>query len=149
MSKQKEPGILDLLNKVSADDLAAIDEQIVTKRAEFDEIYKRMDAEILALEQLRKVIDVKLNGKPPRAVRGSKKAAKAAAAATKTDAAPKAESPLLGQIATVLKTSGACKSMTIAKKLGGEHLEHNVRMLLGQNKDRFMRNDDGTWELIQ
>lgn len=143
---QSQPSLVDLLKRAGAADLADIDQQIAAKQAELDEATKRIGGELDALKVIRKVLDVKINGKPARAPKGSRKAAKGAAAGQSISGQP-GESPA-DKIAKVLRDCGPCMPATIAKKLGGEHLLHGVSITLGKNKDRFIKEDDGTWDLL-
>lgn len=149
-AKQKQASLVDLLAKVSVADLADIDQQIAAKQAELDEANKRIGGELDALKTIRKVIDIKLNGKPARKKREPK-----AAKAEPVNRLPSANgnghdgtSPV-ERIRQVLKDCGPCLPATIAKKLGGEHLLHSVSITLGKNKDKFMREDNGTWDIIE
>lgn len=142
MAKAAQPSLVELLKKATASDLSDIDAQITEKQAELDEATKRIGGELDALKVIRKVLDVKINGKPPRAPKGSRKAAKGAA--------PAAGDPVstVDKVAKVLKDCGACLPMTIARKLGGEHLYQSVAITLGKNKDRFIKEENGTWDLV-
>jgi hypothetical protein len=146
MAKTTQPSLVELLKKATASDLSDIDAQITEKQAELDEATKRIGGELDALKVIRKVLDVKINGKPPRAPKGSKNAAKATAACQPVSSQV-GESPA-DKIAKVLKDCGPCRPATIAKKLGGEHLLHGVAITLGKNKDRFIKEEDGTWDLL-
>jgi hypothetical protein len=64
--KTKAPSLLDMLAKAGAGDLAEIDEQIATKQAELDALSKKLVDELAGLLQLRKVVNIRVNGKPPR-----------------------------------------------------------------------------------
>ena len=65
-AKDKSPSLVDLVAKATEADLASIDEQIKAKESELDEATKRIGGELDALKSLRKVIDLKLHGKPER-----------------------------------------------------------------------------------
>lgn len=149
-AKQKPASLVDMLAKVSVADLADIDQQIAAKQAELDEATKKIGGELEALKTIRKVVDIKLNGKPARKQRQPKgtKAEPANRLPSSNGNGLDGISPA-DKIAKVLKECGPCLPATIAKKLGGEHLLHGVAITLGKNKDRFMREDNGTWDLIE
>lgn len=80
MAKDRKPNLLDVLSTASEADLQEINAQIEAKEKELADTTKAIEAELAALRQLARVVDVKLHGKPARKVR-QPKAAKAAPAA--------------------------------------------------------------------
>ena len=80
--KDTEPDLIDLLAKASAADLAKLDARIADKESELAAVAARIGGELESLKSLRKVIDVKLNGKPAR--KKPERKAKSAAATTFT-----------------------------------------------------------------
>lgn len=78
-SKVQEAQRLDLLEAIlraGATDLASIDAEIAAKEEALAAAKREIETELAMLKQLRRVLDVKLNGKPARKVR-QPKAAKA------------------------------------------------------------------------
>lgn len=74
MAKDPKPSLVELVAKATEADLASIDEQITAKEAELADATRRIGGELDALKALRKVVDVKLHGKPQRKPRQAKAA---------------------------------------------------------------------------
>jgi hypothetical protein len=60
------PKLLDLVAKAGESDLAEIDQQIADQEATLADFTKKAEGDISALKALRKVINIKLHGRPPR-----------------------------------------------------------------------------------
>lgn len=145
-TKTQQPSLVDLLNKATAADLADIDQQIADKQSELDEATKQLITDLESLKAVRKVIDIRVNGKPARKKREPRKAAGDKGVSQSAASAP-ASSDLLARIIQIIHGCGPCTSYTISKKLG-DTSEYLVRNALIKSKDKFTRNDDGTWELF-
>ncbi len=155
MAKTAQPSLVDLLKKATAADLADIDQQIAAKQAELDEATKLIGGELDALKVIRKVLDVKINGKPARQPRGAKKVARQ----ERVNRLPSsngngqhvdrdAAGITVQSVSEILKSCGACSPYTIAKKLGTPATAYLVGTFLQKNKDKFM-SEGGTWDVVE
>lgn len=77
MAAKEVPSLVDAVQKASAKDLAAIDATIGDLQEKQQEIQRTIDG----LTAIRKAIDIRINGKPPRAERKPKAKPSTAAAA--------------------------------------------------------------------
>lgn len=155
MAKTATPqtSLVDLLNKASASDLADIDQQIAAKQTELDEATKKIGGQLDSLKAIRKVLDLRINGKPARKKREPKSSpvnrlpsvnGNGHGRAVDRDAA----GITVQSVAEILKSCGPCSPYTIAKKLGPPATDYLVRTFLMQHKDKFM-SEGTTWDLIE
>lgn len=99
MAKEQKPSLVDLVAKATAADLAVIDEQITARETELAEATARIGGELGSLKALRRVIDIKLHGKPQRKTRQPRKAqAPAATSHASGDAPTGLQSEIIGFI---------------------------------------------------
>jgi hypothetical protein len=107
MSKHPPVPLLEAIKKASSTDLEAIDSEIAGKQAEIDERVADLDR----LKQLRKTVNVLINGKPPRKTREVKqKPAEAKLPGVSTEDRRR-------KVAEYLAKHGASKPMEIAADL--------------------------------
>lgn len=157
----KQPSLVDLLARASVADLAGIDQQIAAKQADLDAATKKLGDELDALKAIRKVIDIKLNGKPPRKVRQPKASTtdpvnrlpssngNGSGYTPGTQVDREAAGITVQSISAILKSCGACSPYTIARKLGPPATDYLVKTFLQKNKDKFMNEDGNTWDSIE
>ncbi len=81
---EKERTLLEVLESAGESDLQEIDDRLHGLRAKMDETLASYRRQIDALELARKLLSVKLHGKPPRKVRQKRAAAAAAGGSEST-----------------------------------------------------------------
>lgn len=69
---KKIGSVLEFLSAATADDLAELDKQIATKEAEIAELQATAEREIKPLTELKKLLELRINGPKPRKVRQAK-----------------------------------------------------------------------------
>jgi hypothetical protein len=147
-TKTSQPTLLDLMARATAADLAEIDQQIAAKETELAEAEKRIGGELDALKQLRKVVDVKLNGKPARKKPERKAKAGVSAASSGNGHAGNGAGPinrlndgLAGDIVACIKLHGAAFPAAIGRKL--DRTEQAVNMSVTKRPDLLKRLSSG------
>lgn len=132
-------GFLEALNKASAEELGAIDAEIVT-------VKKRLDC----LTSARKLLAIALNGKAPRAKPGQGKAARKKAEAAQDDdddeekpSVPKGRETVRDRILKYLCHAGASSVQAIAVAVHDEA----KNMYTPLNFYWFQKLPDGKWTL--
>lgn len=149
MKKSREPSFVDALARVSHADLEEIDRQIVEKQQALEDVTRVLDQELDALRLARKVIDVKLHGKPKKtwSRRGKQAAGDEAEGEQVTNSEPEepADEPksLADRIQEVIELRGPMTTSRIAQYLCKS--EQAVRISIGRNPGRFEINDDDEW----
>lgn len=138
MSKRtEEPDLIDLLAKASEADLAKLDTRITDKQAELDAITMRIGGELSALQSLRKVLDIKLHGKPARKKPERKAKAASATTATVEHGAP---TGLAADIVACIQVHGPAFPAAIGRKL--DRTEQAINMSVTKRPDLLKRLSD-------
>lgn len=145
--------LVDQISNATSDDLREIEAEIAKLEGEQAALQNRIDA----LKNIRRVVNIAINGKPARAPRGSKKKGGATSAATAgpvdvaappeapqvttADAEP---SPLETKLIAEIKKTGPATAATLAMRCGATPAAVN-RML--ETSRFFIRMTSGTIKL--
>lgn len=131
--------ILELLDKSGVQDLEQLDAAIAN-------VQKTLDG----LLAVRRVIDAKVNGKPPRKtrkVRGRASASEAAGDEDEDDETPTKPPGVADRIQEKIEQYGPQTVSQLAMKLATS--EQGIRIAIGQAKGRFVMNDDQKFEVAE
>jgi hypothetical protein len=140
VAKDRKPNLIEVLSTASEADLLEIDDQIAAKEKELAETTKALEGELAALQYLRRVVDVKLHGKPERKQRQAKaKAAPAPHAASNGDRneIEPMHAALASQIVGLITKEGPITPEVIARKL--DRTPQGVRMAITKAGGLFKR----------
>lgn len=142
MAKDRKPNLIEVLSTAGESDLLEIDAQIEAKEKELADTTKALEGELAALQYLRRVVDVKLHGKPARKQRQAK-AAKAGPSPAQAPAGPDRDglepmhAALASQIVALITKEGPITPETIARKL--DRTPQGVRMAITKAGGLFKR----------
>lgn len=144
--KDKAPSLIDLLSKATAADLANLDQQIAEKESALAEATKNLEADLASLKALRKVIDVKLNGKPERKkpvrkAKGSVLVPQERPAYHNGDSVGHEEAGLASKIVGLITRDGPLSPQALAIKLGRS--PQGINMSVTKMSSMFKRLSDG------
>jgi hypothetical protein len=136
--------MIGILEKTGASELAELDKLIADREADLEAYCNTKRSEIDALRQIRKVCDVKLNGRKKPGRRRPKADAEDASAEEKSSGTP----TLADWIAQRIEERGpqTTQQLASAKACG----ESQIKQSIGRSKGRFLWDaDDETWSLNQ
>lgn len=148
-TKDRTPSLLDLIGRATEADLSAIDEQIAEKQNELDAATHALQADLDSLRQLRRLIDVKLHGKPARKKTQRKgrggngqptDPADDARSAVVERAVGAHEAALASKIVDLITREGPMTDIVIARKL--DRTPQGIRMALTKSAALFRRLPD-------
>lgn len=118
MAKESKLSVVDSITGATAADLAAIDESITDLQSKITDL----DNTIASLRAIRRAIDVRLNGKKPRAPRSDKKKA-LAKGADKVTTTIGVDGDLAHRIFDLVSKQGPMGMAAIALSVNASHTE--------------------------
>ncbi len=126
---KESPTLLDMVNAATADDLAQIDQKITSAEADLSQTVAKAEAEIASLKSLRRVIDIKINGKPARKKREAKASSPGEPAAGASGS--NGQVLLIDRVMFVIKQHGPTFPAGIGRKLDVTEAAVNQAVTLG------------------
>lgn len=134
--------MLGLLAKAGEKELAEIDEIIAAREAELAEYCQKKQGEIDSLREIRKVCDIRLNGKPQRG-RWRRTDADSDTAGIPTATVQR----LADWIAQRLEERGPQTTSELA--IARSASESAIRIAIGKAKGRFEMDDEERWSVVE
>lgn len=126
MAKESKLSVVDSITGATADDLQAIDQSIADLQSKITDL----DNTMASLRAIRRAIDVRLNGKKPRAPHGSKKKAAATGTAKSnstpavtTTASLPTDGDLANRIYDLIAKQGPMGMAAVALAVNASHTE--------------------------